>query len=105
MIAMDFLLVRYVEHRTLCQLCGKWTNGREQEFLASATSTGAGDDDTLDLYCDKVCVDMVCCYFIVTHISQSISHLPNAMSNEVFARGQASISSSLGLPIPIDSIS
>ncbi|GJT44401.1 hypothetical protein Tco_0953116 [Tanacetum coccineum] len=26
---------------TLCQLCGKWTDGREREFLASATSTGA----------------------------------------------------------------
>ncbi|GJY45400.1 nucleobase-ascorbate transporter 1 [Tanacetum coccineum] len=90
---------------TLCQLCGKWTDGREREFLASATSTGAGDDDTLDLYCEKVRIDMVCCYFTVTHISQGISHLPNATSNEVFARGQASISSSLGLPIPIDSIS
>ncbi|GKD51976.1 hypothetical protein Tco_1280952 [Tanacetum coccineum] len=105
MIAMDFLLVRYVEHRTLCQLCGKWTDGREQEFLASSTSTGAGDDDTLDLYCDNVCIDMVCCYFTVTHISQGISHLPNATSNEVFARGHASISSSLRLAIPIDSIS
>ncbi|GJV18348.1 hypothetical protein Tco_1367368 [Tanacetum coccineum] len=45
---MDFLLVCYVEHRTLHQLCEKWTDGREWEFLASATSTG--DDDTLDLY-------------------------------------------------------
>ncbi|GKB50272.1 hypothetical protein Tco_0901025 [Tanacetum coccineum] len=39
---MDFLLVCHVEHRTLHQLCGKWTDGREREFLASATSTGAG---------------------------------------------------------------
>ncbi|GJY35504.1 hypothetical protein Tco_0420882 [Tanacetum coccineum] len=54
MIAMDFLLVRYVEHRTLCQLCGKWTDGREREFLASATSTGAGDDDTLDLRLEHI---------------------------------------------------
>ncbi|GKB40884.1 hypothetical protein Tco_0885826 [Tanacetum coccineum] len=42
MIAMDFLLVRYVEHGMRCQLCGKWTDGRERGFLASATSTGAG---------------------------------------------------------------